>query len=44
MLYDGMGFSLVPWKPVVEQRVRQQVSAIVRVTSVTWELGRQRGR
>ena len=43
MLDDGMGFSLVPWKPVVEQRLGQQVSAIVRGTSVTWELGRQRG-
>ncbi len=44
MLDDGMGFSLVPWKPVVEQRLGQQVSAIVRGSSVTWELGRQRGR
>jgi len=44
MLDDGIGFSLVPWKPVVEQRLGQQVSAIVRGTSVTWELGRQRGR
>jgi hypothetical protein len=44
MLDDGMGFSLVPWKPVVEQRLGQQVSAIVRGVSVTWELGRQRGR
>ncbi len=44
MLDDGMGFSLVPWRPVVEQRVGQQVSVIVRGSSVTWELGRQRGR
>jgi hypothetical protein len=44
MLDDGIGFSLVPWKPVVEQRLGQQVSAIVRGSSVTWELGRQRGR
>ena len=44
MLDDGMGFSLVPWKPVVEQQLGQQVSAIVRGASVTWELGRQRGR
>jgi type IV secretory pathway VirD2 relaxase len=44
MLDDGMDFSLVPWKPVVEQRLGQQVSAIVRGSSVTWELGRQRGR
>jgi hypothetical protein len=44
MLDDGMGFSLVPWRPVVEQRLGQQVSAIVRGVSVTWKLGRQRGR
>jgi hypothetical protein len=44
MLDDGIGFSLVPWRPVVEQRLGQQVSAIIRGSSVTWELGRQRGR
>ncbi|HPW27808.1 MAG TPA: relaxase/mobilization nuclease and DUF3363 domain-containing protein [Rhodoferax sp.] len=42
MLDDGMGFSLVPWSPVVEQRVGQQVSVIMRGQSVTWELERQR--
>lgn len=40
MLDDGMGFSLVPWRPVVEQRLGQQVSAMVRGFSVTWGLGR----
>jgi len=44
MLDDGTGFSLVPWRPVAEQRLGQQVSAIMRGSSVTWELGRQRGR
>jgi hypothetical protein len=44
MLDDGTGFSLVPWRPVAEQRLGQQVSAIVRGSSITWELGRQRGR
>jgi hypothetical protein len=24
MLDDGMGFSLVPWRPVIEQRLGQQ--------------------
>jgi type IV secretory pathway VirD2 relaxase len=27
MLDDGMGFSLVPWKPVIEQRLGQQIAA-----------------
>ena len=40
MLDDGMGFSLVPWRPVVEQRLGQQVAAVVRGSSVTWDMGR----
>lgn len=43
MLDDGLGFSLVPWRPVIEQCLGQQVSALVRGQSVTWQLGRQRG-
>ena len=43
MLDDGMGFSLVPWKPVIEQRLGQPMTAVVRVSSVSWEFGRQRG-
>ncbi|WP_440530990.1 DUF3363 domain-containing protein [Serratia marcescens] len=44
MLDDGMGFSLVPWRPVIEQRVGQQPAATVLGGGVSWELGRQRGR
>ncbi|WP_034296805.1 relaxase/mobilization nuclease and DUF3363 domain-containing protein [Herbaspirillum sp. RV1423] len=43
MLDDGMGFSLVPWKPVIEQRLGQTISAVVRGNSVSWEFTRQRG-
>lgn len=43
ILDDGMGFHLVPWKPVIEQRLGLQVSAIVRGQSVTWQLGHRRG-
>ena len=43
MLDDGMRFSLVPWKPVIEHRLWQKVSAVVRGQSVTWQFGRQRG-
>lgn len=42
-LDNGMEFSLVPWKPVVEQRLGQSLSAVVRGTGVSWEVGRQRG-
>lgn len=41
MLDDGMGFSLVPWKPVIEQRLGQQIAAMVRGGGVSWEIGRQ---
>lgn len=43
MLDDGMGFSLVPWKPVIEQRLGQQLAATARRGSVSWEFGRSRG-
>ena len=43
MLDDGMGFSLVPWKPVIEQRLGQSLSAVVRGRSISWEVGRNRG-
>ncbi len=43
MLDDGMGFSLVPWRPVVEQRLGQQVAAVIHGQSVDWKIGRQPG-
>ena len=43
MLDDGMGFSLVPWRPVVESRLGQHVAVVVLGTRVSWDWGRQRG-
>ena len=43
MLDDGMGFSLVPWRPIIEQQFGQQLAATVRGGGVSWEIGRQRG-
>lgn len=43
MLDDGMGFSLVPWKPVIEQRLGQPLTATVRGGDVSWEIGKRRG-
>ena len=43
MLDDGMGFSLMPWKPVIEQRLGQQIAATVRGGAVSWEIGRKQG-
>lgn len=43
MVGDGFGFSLVPWKPVIEPRLGQGVAGVVRGLSVSWDLSRQRG-
>ncbi|QBR39549.1 DUF3363 domain-containing protein [Kerstersia gyiorum] len=42
MLDNGKGFSLVPWRPVIEQRLGQQLTATVLHGSVSWRVGRQR--
>jgi len=43
ILDDGLGFSLVPWKPVIEQQLGKQLAATVKGRNVSWEIGRQRG-
>ena len=43
MLDDGMGFSLVPWKPVIEQRLGKTMTAVIRGSNVSWVLEWQRG-
>ena len=43
MLDDGMGFSLVPWKPVIEQRLGKTMTAVIRGSNVSWVFERQRG-
>lgn len=43
ILDDATGFSLVPWRPVIEQRVGQPMTAMVRGQFVSWEFGRNRG-
>jgi len=42
LLDDGLGFSLVPWKPVIEHRLGLTLSAVVRGRGVSWDLGRHR--
>ncbi len=43
MLDDGVGFSLVPWRPVLEGRLGEHVSATLKGPSISWEFGRRRG-
>jgi hypothetical protein len=41
MLDDGLGFSLVPWRPVIDKRLGQNVAAILRGHGVSWQLARK---
>ncbi|QQS13834.1 MAG: relaxase/mobilization nuclease and DUF3363 domain-containing protein [Rhodospirillales bacterium] len=44
MIDDGLGFSLVPWRPVLEQHVGRVVSGVALPGGdVSWSLGRTRG-
>lgn len=43
MIDDGLGFSLVPWRPVIEQEIGREVMGIMRVGDVSWQLGRKLG-
>lgn len=43
MLGDRAGFILVPWKPVIEHRVGQMLSATLHGGVVSWTVGRERG-
>ncbi|HBO3117000.1 TPA: relaxase/mobilization nuclease and DUF3363 domain-containing protein [Pseudomonas aeruginosa] len=43
VLDDGQGFSLVPWRPIIEQRRGQQIAATLRGGGVSWEIKRSRG-
>ncbi len=43
MLDDGLGFSLVPWGPVLEKRVGQTMGVTMHGDQIIWSFGRQRG-
>lgn len=43
VLDDGIGFNLVPWKPVIERRLGQQLAATVQGDTAVWHFTRQRG-
>jgi hypothetical protein len=36
-------FTLVPWRPVIENRLGREVMGVVQGGSVSWQLGRNRG-
>jgi type IV secretory pathway VirD2 relaxase len=43
MLEEGTGFSLVPWRPVIEQHLGKEVRGIVSGRDVSWRFERTRG-
>jgi Protein of unknown function (DUF3363) len=44
MIDDGLGFSLVPWQPMLEQRLERQVTGVAMPDGgIDWTFGRSRG-
>ena len=44
MIDDGIGFQLVPWQPVLEKRIGQHITGIMRSAGgIEWGFGRKRG-
>lgn len=43
LLDNSVEFSLVPWKPMIEQRLGQQVVARVSRGTTSWDIGQTRG-
>jgi type IV secretory pathway VirD2 relaxase len=43
MVDDGLGFSLVPWRPVIEKEIGREVMGVMRGGDVSWQLGRAVG-
>jgi hypothetical protein len=44
VLDDGMGFSFLPWQPVVEMRLSMQLRAVSKAGAVNWEVGAHCGK
>jgi hypothetical protein len=44
MIDNGLGFSLVPWQPMLDKRIGQQITGAMRDGGgIEWNLGRKRG-
>jgi len=42
MIDSGLGFSLVPWRPVLANKIARQVTGVVRDEDISWQFGRER--
>jgi type IV secretory pathway VirD2 relaxase len=43
MIDDGLGFNLVPWRPILEKEIGRQVVGVMRGGDISWQLGRAIG-
>jgi hypothetical protein len=43
LLETDRSFVLVPWRTVIDERVGQVVSGVVRGNAVSWDFGRSQG-
>jgi hypothetical protein len=43
MIDDGLGFSLVPWRPVIENEIGREVVGVMRGDDISWQFGRKQG-
>jgi hypothetical protein len=44
MIDDGIGFQLVPWQSVLDKRIGQHITGIMRdAGGIEWRFGRKRG-
>ncbi|HEV2747051.1 MAG TPA: DUF3363 domain-containing protein [Allosphingosinicella sp.] len=38
----SLEFSLVPWRPVLEQQIGREISGVLRGGGISWTIGRER--
>lgn len=43
MLDDGAGLTLVPWRPIMDRKLGQQITGVVHAAGISWDIGKQRG-
>jgi len=43
LVENGHEFTLVPWRPVIENRLGREVMGVVQGGSVSWQFGRKLG-
>jgi hypothetical protein len=43
MIDDGLGFQLVPWKPLLKRELGRQVAGVMLPGGVEWGFGKKRG-